>query len=199
MRTRPSRGPLGLRGRILGAVLFTTVATLGVAAIALLGPLEQSLRSAELTTLRSEVGSTKATGTKSLERTVGPFRASKPQFVAQADIGPIKPPSGGAPVNPGERSDESSCKQLSDVDAQEACLQRQGQAAKTAIINEERSLQAATAATEVERHIRRLVKGPRSTAQCCGREQIHLIAPAGAPYMRPRPRRQTPCGDPSVL
>ena len=38
---RPRRGALGLRGRIVGALLVTTVATLGVAALALLGPLEQ--------------------------------------------------------------------------------------------------------------------------------------------------------------
>ena len=44
-------GPFGLRGRIIGVVLVTTVATLAVAAIALLGPLEQSLRNAERTTL----------------------------------------------------------------------------------------------------------------------------------------------------
>ena len=43
---RPRRGALGLRGRIVGAVLVTTVATLGVAALALLGPLETQLRTA---------------------------------------------------------------------------------------------------------------------------------------------------------
>jgi signal transduction histidine kinase len=48
---RPRRGALGLRGRIVGAVLVTTVATLGVAALALLGPLETQLRKAELSTL----------------------------------------------------------------------------------------------------------------------------------------------------
>ena len=48
---RPRRGALGLRGRIVGAVLFTTVATLAVAALTLLGPLESSLRHAALTTL----------------------------------------------------------------------------------------------------------------------------------------------------
>ncbi|MGH2858619.1 MAG: sensor histidine kinase [Solirubrobacteraceae bacterium] len=43
--------PLGLRARIVGVVLFTAVATLAVAAIALLGPLESSLRNAEKITL----------------------------------------------------------------------------------------------------------------------------------------------------
>jgi len=46
---------LGLRSRIVGVVLVTTVATLAVAALALLGPLENSLRRAEQTTLRHEL------------------------------------------------------------------------------------------------------------------------------------------------
>jgi signal transduction histidine kinase len=53
---RPRRGALGLRGRIVGAVVVTTVATLGVAALALLGPLESSLRKAALTTLKQDLG-----------------------------------------------------------------------------------------------------------------------------------------------
>jgi signal transduction histidine kinase len=52
----PRRGALGLRGRIVGAVLVTAVATLAVAALALLGPLEQSLRDAEKVALRSDLG-----------------------------------------------------------------------------------------------------------------------------------------------
>jgi signal transduction histidine kinase len=55
----PWLGALGLRGRIVGAVLVTAVATLAVAAVALLGPLETSLRNADLQTLKREVaGST---------------------------------------------------------------------------------------------------------------------------------------------
>jgi signal transduction histidine kinase len=54
-RARPRRGALGLRGRIVGAVLVTTVATLAVAAVALLGPLEQSLRKSALTTLKHDL------------------------------------------------------------------------------------------------------------------------------------------------
>ena len=53
---RSSRGALGLRGRIVGAVLVTTVATLVVAALTLLGPLEQSLRTADENTLRHNLG-----------------------------------------------------------------------------------------------------------------------------------------------
>ena len=55
IRARPRRGAFGLRGRIVGAVVVTTVATLAVAAIALLGPLENSLRHAALTTLQRDV------------------------------------------------------------------------------------------------------------------------------------------------
>jgi signal transduction histidine kinase len=46
----------GLRGRIVGVVLVTAVATLIVAAVALLGPLEQSLKNAEKTTLVKFLG-----------------------------------------------------------------------------------------------------------------------------------------------
>lgn len=49
------RRALGLRGRIVGVLLVTTVATLAVAAVALLGPLEKSLRNAEKVTLRNEL------------------------------------------------------------------------------------------------------------------------------------------------
>jgi signal transduction histidine kinase len=52
MAGRRRRVAFGLRGRIVGVVLVTTVATLAVAAGALLGPLESSLRSASLTTLQ---------------------------------------------------------------------------------------------------------------------------------------------------
>ncbi len=53
MRARPWSGAFGLRARIVGVVLVTTVATLAVAAVALLGPLEHRLRNAELDTARS--------------------------------------------------------------------------------------------------------------------------------------------------
>src|ERR1700689_5383511 len=48
--------PFGLRSRILGVVLVTAVATLAVAALTLLGPLEQSLRNAQKTTLKNDLG-----------------------------------------------------------------------------------------------------------------------------------------------
>jgi signal transduction histidine kinase len=53
MSARPRRGGPGLRTRIVGAVLITTVATLGVAAVALLGPLEHSLRNADRNALNT--------------------------------------------------------------------------------------------------------------------------------------------------
>ena len=55
-RALPRVGALGLRGRIVGAVLVTTVTTLAVAAVTLLGPLEQSLRNAAMKTLRTDLG-----------------------------------------------------------------------------------------------------------------------------------------------
>ncbi len=55
-RRGPRRRALGLRGRIVGAVLVTAVVTLAVAALALLGPLEHSLRNAELNTLKADLG-----------------------------------------------------------------------------------------------------------------------------------------------
>ncbi|HEX8976086.1 MAG TPA: HAMP domain-containing sensor histidine kinase [Solirubrobacteraceae bacterium] len=51
----PGRGALGLRGRIVGVIMLTTVATLAVAALALLGPLEQSLRNNTKATLIHEL------------------------------------------------------------------------------------------------------------------------------------------------
>jgi signal transduction histidine kinase len=56
VRARPRLGALGLRGRIVGAVLVTTVATLGVAAVALFGPLQASLRNTAKNTLRVDIG-----------------------------------------------------------------------------------------------------------------------------------------------
>jgi signal transduction histidine kinase len=55
MRARPGPPALGLRSRIVGAVLGTAVATLIVAAIALLGPLETSLRNAAMKTLQADL------------------------------------------------------------------------------------------------------------------------------------------------
>jgi signal transduction histidine kinase len=64
---RPRLRAPGLRGRIVGLVLFTTVATLAVAAAALLGPLEHSLRNAALKTLRTELSPPHARVTRQFE------------------------------------------------------------------------------------------------------------------------------------
>jgi signal transduction histidine kinase len=50
------RGAFGLRGRIAGAVFLSAVVTLAVAAVALLGPLEHSLRTADIRSLRHKLG-----------------------------------------------------------------------------------------------------------------------------------------------
>jgi signal transduction histidine kinase len=50
------RSALGLRGRIAGAVLLSAVVSLAVAAVALLGPLEHSLRTAEVKSLVTSLG-----------------------------------------------------------------------------------------------------------------------------------------------
>jgi signal transduction histidine kinase len=63
MFKRPRRGALGLRGRIVATVLVTTVATLAVAAVALLGPLEHSLQSAAQKTLSRDLGGAKGSFT----------------------------------------------------------------------------------------------------------------------------------------
>ncbi|MGO9753244.1 MAG: ATP-binding protein [Solirubrobacteraceae bacterium] len=59
MSERFRLGALGLRGRIVGVVLATTVATLSVAALALLGSLEDSLRNAALTSFQQDVNAAK--------------------------------------------------------------------------------------------------------------------------------------------
>jgi signal transduction histidine kinase len=62
-RALPWSGALGLRGRIVGAVLVATVVTLVVAAVALLGPLEQSLKNAAMKTLRTDLRHSNPAGT----------------------------------------------------------------------------------------------------------------------------------------
>jgi signal transduction histidine kinase len=57
---RPRLGALGLRGRIVGAVVVTTVATLGVAAVALFGPLQSSLRNNAKGALHADISKGKA-------------------------------------------------------------------------------------------------------------------------------------------
>src|ERR1700722_7685928 len=49
------RSALGLRGRIVAVVLTTTVATLAIAAVLVLGPLEKSLRRADEQALKKTI------------------------------------------------------------------------------------------------------------------------------------------------
>ena len=85
MFARPRLGAFGLRGRIVGAVLVTAVAALAVAAVALLGPLENSLRSAELTTLKREITGG-PNGTTASFRADQPSLAIKPTTLQDKDI-----------------------------------------------------------------------------------------------------------------
>ena len=50
-----ARGAIGLRGRIVAVVLITTVATLAIAAVLVLGPLEKSLRRADEQALKKTI------------------------------------------------------------------------------------------------------------------------------------------------
>jgi signal transduction histidine kinase len=149
MRPRRSRGPLGLRGRIIGVVLFTAVATLAVAALALLGPLEQSLKNAELNTLRGEVGSTKHTGPSSFADTVQPFELENLGLIAEAGLHVTPPVTGGAAIKRDARPNEPPCGDEDTAYKQDVCLQKLGQTAQDKISEQERSLQTATGATEV--------------------------------------------------
>ena len=140
-RARSRRGAFGLQGRIVGAVLLTTVATLAVAALALLGPLENSLRNAEKKTLESEVGTTKA----QIQRTIAPFTKINLGLLGDATIKPTAssgakgPVSGGAAVgpNPGKAA------------AEEQRLAKEGQQSLLSAHRAVNSLQFATGAAEV--------------------------------------------------
>jgi signal transduction histidine kinase len=172
------RGALGLRGRILGVVLGTSVATLAVAAIALLGPLEQSLRNADLSTLRSEVGSTTRTGAGSFLRTIIQFRAAGPENVSLADIPVTQSSSGGAPVDPTavRRQEPLLCEKARN---QVACLRKVGQHAKDSIIKEEGNLRTATGAAEVALF---------GYAEPSGRNSTPIVVPPGSDILRLDPR-----------
>ncbi len=134
-------GALGLRGRIIGAVLAASVATLIVAAVALLGPLEHSLRNAELTTLKQELNGTRGTGAFMA-------RGLDPGKVAYTNIALPKPSApaqgtGGASITP------HSAKKYT---AEEKALRRQyeeGGRVKAALQKNENNLLSVTGASEV--------------------------------------------------
>ncbi len=132
---------LGLRGRIIGAVLVASVATLIVAAVALLGPLEHSLRNAELNTLKQESSGGRATGAFTA-------KGLDPAKVAYSYITPPKPSApaqstGGASISPrsGQKytPEEQAVKQEIEV----------GERVKEALQRNANGLQSSTGASEV--------------------------------------------------
>jgi signal transduction histidine kinase len=136
MRIRPARSALGLRGRILGVVLFTAVATLLIAALALLGPLEQSLKNAEKETLKKELAGAK---------TIAPFTAKDPGLEVYSDIPPTPASAqgqgtGGAAISPGSAKSRA---------AKEVKLYDMGLAVKRALVAAESNIVSATGASEV--------------------------------------------------
>ncbi len=130
MFRRPRRGALGLRGRIVGAVVVTTCATLAVAALALLGPLEHSLRNAALKSLQHDVRTGAVKPFKELALSdaldTGRFAYQQRQSVTRREksignrigatlilLGYFDSSGHGNPVNPTDRSEIQDS--LSDV------------------------------------------------------------------------------------
>ena len=141
-RARSRRAAFGLQGRIVGAVLVTTVATLAVAALALLGPLENSLRNADKKTLESEIEGTKA----DIKKTTAPFQSIRLDLMIDAPIKPVPTPgkatgssSGGAAVGPN----------VGTKIKQEEKLATEGQEARDHVVAQEKNLLFATGASEV--------------------------------------------------
>jgi signal transduction histidine kinase len=127
-------------------MFFTAVATLAVAAILLLGPLEQSLRNADLKTLRDEVGSSKYTGPTSFAKTVEPFQKLDLGRVIYAAY--LRPPSGGASITATHVTGKQ-CKVPTTVKVTEECLAAQGAAVHNEVLHLENSLEVTTGAAEV--------------------------------------------------
>ena len=140
-RARSRRGAFGLQGRIVGAVLVTSLATLAIAALALLGPLEQSLRNADKKTLEGEIEGTKA----DIKKTTSPFQSIRLDLVIDANV-PEAPSgqgsgssSGGAAVGP------DASRKLKE----EQKLAREGQEARAAVVAQEKSVLFTTGGSEV--------------------------------------------------
>ena len=86
--TQPRRAPLffGLRPRLLGALALTAIVTLGVAALALLAPLQSALRSDSEQIVRSEVSGYKAVlGDLSVDERGRPIEDGNHGLFAQMD------------------------------------------------------------------------------------------------------------------
>jgi signal transduction histidine kinase len=82
---RRARGAIGLRGRIVAVVLITTGATLAIAAVLVLGPLEHSLSNADQSALSKAVprGTAKTFGRLPLGRFYSDHHASDALVAAQ--------------------------------------------------------------------------------------------------------------------
>jgi signal transduction histidine kinase len=102
---RRRHGALGLRGRIVGALLVSTVVTLAVAALALLSPLERQLRDEAQSTLVQEVASASERGT---------FEQLTPDDIADANA-PGKPVASAPTTGPSTAT--ASNMASTDVDA----------------------------------------------------------------------------------
>ncbi|MBV9422673.1 MAG: HAMP domain-containing histidine kinase [Solirubrobacterales bacterium] len=127
MRARPWTGAFGLRARIVGVVLVTTVATLAVAAVALLGPLETTLRNANKKTLERELKGVTATFSQP---------QLDPALVSQRTITVVKP-----------------SRHATDADLQryheELQIQQDGRAAYEKLLIQQRAVAARIGATDV--------------------------------------------------
>ncbi|HET6506848.1 MAG TPA: histidine kinase dimerization/phospho-acceptor domain-containing protein, partial [Baekduia sp.] len=88
---RRARGAIGLRGRIVAVVLITTVATLAIAAVLLLGPLEHSLRNADEAALNKALPAQMIGGLKQLP--LGYIIGSVPRHDAASSTGTRTPPA----------------------------------------------------------------------------------------------------------
>ena len=86
-----ARGAIGLRGRIVAVVLITTVATLAIAAVLLLGPLEHSLRNADEAALNKALPAQMIGGLKQLP--LGYIIGSVPRHDAASSTGTRTPPA----------------------------------------------------------------------------------------------------------
>ena len=118
------------------------MATLAVAALALLGPLENSLRNAELKTLKTEVGLKKST----IAKTVGPFRSLDLGSMSYRNVAPpttsgpgTGSTTGGAPVGPNP----------SKAIAETRSLATEGRSVYDKVVDREKSLEFTTSATKV--------------------------------------------------
>jgi len=131
----PHPRALGLRGRIVGAVLVTTVVTLLVAALAILGPLENKLKQAEFSTFKDQVGP--ATAAQFANLYLGQKQAKGDlTLLLQAALSPATPTKSTLP---------SEAAYLRT----EAQLQRSGQRAKDHLVAIESQLASRLGASEV--------------------------------------------------